>query len=252
MIEQGVITPQDFVFNNINYLTLMGSRAYGTNSDSSDVDIYGFCTPPHELLYPYAWSRKLYGFGTKPKTFDGYHQSVDYNGMKYDINIYSIVRYFDMLLKSTPNIIDSVFTPYDCVLFIDNAGKHVRDNAHRFLSKECYPKFKGYSLGQLEAAEKGGKRRTKALMASARNAIMLESIFAGLPVDLRRPKDFLLGIKNGEYSLEQVIEIVEFFLENVEVLKETTTLPERLDESEIESILLASLSFSLTGKGIVI
>ena len=36
-----------------SYLTIMGSRAYGSATEDSDYDFYGFVVPPKEIVFPY-------------------------------------------------------------------------------------------------------------------------------------------------------------------------------------------------------
>jgi len=60
--SQNLIHPPKFLVGNTQYLTRMGSEAYGVSIDSSDVDIYGFTIPPKEIV-------SKYGYNTK----QGYH-----------------------------------------------------------------------------------------------------------------------------------------------------------------------------------
>ena len=54
IIENGYIKNYpSFLINNIHYEVMMGSVAYGVSNDMSDVDIYGFCVPPEEIVFPY-------------------------------------------------------------------------------------------------------------------------------------------------------------------------------------------------------
>ena len=46
-------------------------------------------------------------------------------------------------------MIDSLFTPHECVLHITQVGTMVREARHLFLHKGCWPKFKGYAYAQL-------------------------------------------------------------------------------------------------------
>ena len=46
-------TPPVFVWENIQYETIMGSEAYGVSSGDSDIDIYGWCIPPKDMVFPH-------------------------------------------------------------------------------------------------------------------------------------------------------------------------------------------------------
>ena len=70
LIEKGLVTfYPSFLKDNIHYETMMGSVAYGVSNDSSDVDIYGFCIPPKELIFPHL-TGEILGFGRQKKRFD--------------------------------------------------------------------------------------------------------------------------------------------------------------------------------------
>lgn len=143
--------PPPYVLNNTQYLTIMGSEAYGVKSDSSDIDIYGFCIPYKDIVFPHL-SGEILGFGRQKKRFEQYqnHGIIDKeNNKKYDIVIYNIIKYFHLTMECNPNMIDSLFTPQRCVLYANQLTNLVRENRKLFLSKLCLAKFKGYAYSQL-------------------------------------------------------------------------------------------------------
>jgi predicted nucleotidyltransferase len=136
--------------NNVQYEVIMGSMAYGTTNNDSDIDIYGFCMPPKHILFPYA--DNIFGFGKTPKKFAQYqkHGIIDNSRKKeYDIVIYNIVKYFNLCIGNNPNMIDSLFVPTNCVLHSTQIGEHLRSNKKLFLSKLVWKTFRGYAFGQL-------------------------------------------------------------------------------------------------------
>ena len=44
---------QSWILENAQYITMMGSRAYDTYTESSDYDLYGFTIPPKDIVFPY-------------------------------------------------------------------------------------------------------------------------------------------------------------------------------------------------------
>jgi len=137
--------------NNIHYEVIMGSAAYGVSTDMSDIDIYGFCMPPKNILFPYN-SGNIFGFGKKPKTFNQYqkhHIKDTIHNKEYDITIYNIVKYFQLCMENNPNMIDSLFVPTRCILHSTTIGNHVQENRELFLSKKSWHTFKGYAFKQL-------------------------------------------------------------------------------------------------------
>ena len=68
--KKDLIDPPNFIITNLQYLTIMGSMAYGCeDKDSSDFDMYGFCIPPKELIFPHV-AGEILGFGKQKKRFN--------------------------------------------------------------------------------------------------------------------------------------------------------------------------------------
>ena len=116
LTQRGVIRPPHFLPSNVMYETIMGSIAYGVSSEQSDRDIYGFCIPPKEDVFPHL-DGEIPGFGEPKKRFEQFQEShVDDasaqggKGIEYDLTIYSIVKYMSLCMECNPNMIDSLFT----------------------------------------------------------------------------------------------------------------------------------------------
>ena len=73
LIEQKLITTPVYVHEDLAYETIMGSQSYGVSSDDSDWDIYGFCVPNKEIVFPHL-SGEIMGFGKQAERFDQYQQ----------------------------------------------------------------------------------------------------------------------------------------------------------------------------------
>ena len=104
------IHPPKWMVNNIGYMVIMGSHAYGVNTSDSDFDVYGFCIPPKELVFPHL-NGEILGFGVQAKRFDVWseHHIKKPNdpSIEYDFSIYNIVKYFQLCMENNPNMIDS-------------------------------------------------------------------------------------------------------------------------------------------------
>jgi len=145
----------DWLPGNTHYETIMGSMAYGVSSDASDCDVYGFCLPRKEIIFPHL-AGHVPGFGKKPQGFEQYqqHHIDDPSANKqYDVSIYSIVKYFQLCMENNPNMIDSLFTPINCVLHSTAIGNMVRENRKMFLHKGCWHKFKGYAYSSMHKCD---------------------------------------------------------------------------------------------------
>lgn len=147
--KQKLIHPPDWLCDNTVYLTIMGSMAYGVNTDSSDIDIYGICIPKKEMVFPHL-TGEILGFGKQINRFEQWqeHHIKTTNSKEYDFGVYNIVKYFQLLMENNPNIIDSIFTPRECIIHSTHTGELIRENRKIFLHKGAFHKFKGYSFSQ--------------------------------------------------------------------------------------------------------
>ena len=140
-----------FLYDNTMYATYMGSVAYGVSNLNSDIDIYGFCIPPKDNVFPHL-SGEIAGFGTQIQRFEQFqqHHIKDKSSEKeYDITIFSIVKYFQLCMENNPNMIDSLFVPRTCIIHSTAISEYVRENRKLFLHKGAYHKFKGYAYSQM-------------------------------------------------------------------------------------------------------
>lgn len=241
----------------LHYEVQMGSNAYGVADESfgSDEDIYGFVIPPKELLFPHLVGH-VYGFGTEPKVFEQWQQHhIDDPAARkqYDIVLFNIVKYFDLCYDSNPNMIDSLFVPMDCIFHITQVGQHLRDNRKLFLSKRCWPKFKGYAYSQLN--KMSNKKPTGKRLATveeygydvkfAYHIVRLmnecEMILLEGDLDIRRNREQLKSIRRGEWSEEQLREYFTQKENTLEAVYAKSFLPDDPDENKIKRLLLECL-----------
>jgi len=155
LTDANLIKPPSFVYHNTMYETIMGSVAYGISNNTSDMDIYGWCIPPKDIIFPHL-AGQIDGFGRQKRRFEQFQQHHIFKsdeiggcGRTYDISIYNIIKYFQLCMDNNPNMLDSLFTPQECVLHITQVGTMVRENRRIFLHKGCWHKFKGYAYSQL-------------------------------------------------------------------------------------------------------
>ncbi|MEM7033402.1 MAG: nucleotidyltransferase domain-containing protein [Chloroflexota bacterium] len=168
LVKKQLISPPKWLPNNVHYLVMMGSIAYGASNDSSDMDVYGFCIPPKSTVFPHL-AGEIPGFGTQKKRFEQWQEHHIFDaeekggqGREYDLSIYSIVKYFNLVMQNNPNMVDSLFVPPHCVLYQTQIGQLVRENRQLFLHKGAWHKYKGYAYSQLNKMQNKkseGKRR---------------------------------------------------------------------------------------------
>lgn len=247
--------PPAFLANNLHYETMMGSVAYGVSSDTSDVDVYGFCVPPKTLVFPHL-AGEIYGFGRQKKRFDQWqqHHIEDREKNKsYDISIYSIVKYFSLCMENNPNMIDSLFTPECCVLHITEVGQMVRDNRRIFLHKGAWHKFRGYAYSQLHKANiknpEGKRKETvdefgydpKYVYHLVRLLDEIEQILQFGDINLLRAKEQLKAIRRGDSSLTDARQWFTEKEADLDRLYQESTLSDKPDEDRIKELLINCL-----------
>lgn len=258
----GSAHPPRWLADNTMYLTLMGSHAYGCATEESDVDVYGFAVPPKEIIFPHL-AGEIPGFGHQLKRFDQYQEehlkdpdARAGKGEEYDVSIYGIVRYFQLVMEGNPNMVDSLFTPTNCVIHSTAVSELVRENRKLFLSKKCWHTFKGYAFAQLhkmssKTPDPGGKRiklrekfgfDVKFGMHLVRLIQEVEQILSIGDIDLQRDKEMLKDIRRGNWTEQQVR---DWFMEREKSLEklyhESKAVPHQPNEGAIKQLLLSCL-----------
>lgn len=255
--DKKLATPPKWLTSNIAYETMMGSVAYGVSDVGSDIDIYGFTIPKKEDIFPHLRG-EIIGFGSKQNKFEQYiqHHITDVSSQKiYDITIFSIVKYFNLLMQGNPNIIDSIFTPQTCVTHMTQVGNLVRENRKLFLHKGCFKKFKGYAFSQMHKMgsknpKEGSKRKKirdkfgydlKFALHLVRLLSEAEMIFLEGDLDLQANKEQLKSIRRGEYTKNDVLKWASDKERHLEELYLKSELPNKAPENKIKSLLLKCL-----------
>lgn len=243
----------DFITNeSISMLTVMGSHAYGTNTQTSDWDFYGFVVPPAEFIFPNIAGR-MSGFGKQLNEFNQFQGQhlLNSDSQEYDLTIYNITRYFQLCMDGNPNMIDSLFTDSESLLYSDNIGSIVRENRKLFLSQKCYHTFRGMAfshISRLKNRERVGNRSAliekygydvKDASHIVRLVLELKQILFDGDLDLKRDPEFVLGVKNGNWTKQQVIVWFEDMMKSLEEYVSSGNVypPYSPDEKRIHSLL---------------
>lgn len=118
----------------IMFLTLGGSYAYGTNIETSDVDVRG-CAMNSES--------DLLGLSN-------FEQVVN---TQTDTTIYGFNKFVSLLLNCNPNTIELLGCKPEHYFFVSEAGQEMIANRHLFLSQKAVSSFGGYATQQLRRLE---------------------------------------------------------------------------------------------------
>mgnify|MGYP006293072901 CR=1 FL=1 len=257
LAKKNLISPPKFLISNTIFLTQMGSVAYGVAGETSDWDCYGVCVPHKTDIFPHL-KGEIPGFGRQKKRFDTWQQhhiKDETTGREYDFQIYSIIKYFHLMMENNPNIIDSLFVPRRCILHTTPISELIRENRHIFLHKGCYHKLKGYAYSQMhkmETKDPKGKRKeirdkygadVKFIYHVYRLISECEQILTEctLVLDEVGRRETMKAIRRGEWSLERIKEHFEQKEKDLEQLYAKSELPYSPDETKIKDLLIECL-----------
>jgi len=112
---------------------ISGSRAYGTNKPTSDIDYRGVYILPQE---------NLYGFNYIEQVSDATNDSV----------YYEIGRFLQLLQAQNPNIIELFNMPEENIIYKHPMFDEILKHRGSFLSKVCRDSFGGYAVAQIQKA----------------------------------------------------------------------------------------------------
>lgn len=118
--------------NRIIYKTIHGSRAYGTNTETSDLDIRGIVICPMDIYL---------GVGSS------FEQHIPANE---DSVFYDIRKFFNLASQCNPNILEIINTEKQHVLFRHPVFGKIEENKDIFISARAKHTFSGYMIAQVK------------------------------------------------------------------------------------------------------
>lgn len=158
------------------FLTLGGSHAYGTNIETSDVDVRGCAmNRPSDIL-----------------GLTSFEQVVN---TATDTTVYSFNKLISLLVNCNPNTIELLGCRPDHYFEMTDVGREMIANRHIFLSKKAFDSFGGYATQQLRRLESALARDR---MTQARKE---EHICGALERSLKSFGDRYTSFENGGISL---------------------------------------------------
>lgn len=203
------------------FVSLAGSRLYGTSKHDSDYDYRGVFTQTRS---------QFLGFD---KTNDTYELS------KPDVSLFKLRKFFDLALNNNPNVMDILFSPTWAWIFATDTWRQIYDIRHAFLSRKAIDTFGGYAVSQFK------KLKLKYDIKDAKHTLRLSMKV----VDIARFGDYTPELESGELSViryldykepqDSIIYIEDAFQRNLNAaVTMRSNLPETPNYDTVERLLV--------------
>jgi uncharacterized protein len=135
---------KDWLADNTIHMTRAGSQSYGTNIETSDVDLRGIAIPPPNYLF----GLDRFEHAQAKQTASYYKGVVDIESD--DVEVFSLMRFVELAAHGNPNIIEFLFTDESDWVFSTSYWRKLVDIRESFLSKVLKHRFSGYAIQQLK------------------------------------------------------------------------------------------------------
>jgi hypothetical protein len=161
----------EFIKNNglLIFECVSGSRMYGLDTATSDMDIRGVFVLPKDMFYGLEYTGQV-------------------NNETNDIVYYELKKFVELLSKNNPNILEMLNVPEHCVLYKHPIMEMIKQEM--FLSKLCERTFANYAFTQIKKAY-GLEKKIVNPVEEERKSV-LDFCFVHLQKDATALKDFLI------------------------------------------------------------
>jgi len=128
--EYSFLRNNNILKNRTILLTTGGSHSYGTDIETSDLDIRGVCLE-------------------SPENIIGLSNFEQYQHHTSDTTVYGLKKFMRLCLNANPNVIEILGTKDEHLFVCTEFGKILRDNIDMFISQKVVNSFTGYAFTQL-------------------------------------------------------------------------------------------------------
>jgi predicted nucleotidyltransferase len=183
-------TSQADLYQYVIYRCVVGSRAYGLEEDSSDIDRRGIYLPPADL----EWS--LLGV---PEQLERQETQECY---------WELEKFLRLALRANPNVLECLYTPL--VEQTSPLAEELLAMRDWFLTKQVYQTYNGYVMSQFKKL--GQDLRNKGAIRWKHAMHLVRLLLSGIailtegavPVRVGEHRDHLLAIRSGKVSWQEV------------------------------------------------
>jgi predicted nucleotidyltransferase len=212
------------LFDYVIYRCVVGSRAYGLDSDDSDVDYRGIYLPPAERH----WS-----LGGVPELIENPGTEEVY---------WELQKFLVLALKANPNVLECLYTPL--VEHATPLARELLDLRGIFLSRLVYQTYNGYVMSQFKKLEQDLRARGAIKWKHAMHLVRL--LLSGItvlrdgfvPLRVEGHRDRLLAVRRGEVTWDEVNAWRLRLHQEFDAAYATTKLPERPDVDAANRFLI--------------
>jgi hypothetical protein len=215
------------------YRCVVGSRAYGLETETSDTDLRGVYLAPLDM--------HLSLFGA-PEQFEDNGAQTCY---------WELQKFIVMALKANPNILECLYSPLAEKL--TPVGERLLALRESFLSQMVFQTFNGYALSQFKKLEQDRRNQGEVRWKHAMHLLRLLLTGAAtlrerrVPVRVDAARERLLAVKRGEVAWADVEAWRRELHRDFEHALAETTLPVRPDYEAANRFLLAARRESFGG-----
>lgn len=224
----------DWMEKSIIALVPVGSYAYGTSIETSDVDYAAVSVPP-ETYY--------FGLGY----FEELNNEKEGNPLgEVDVIVQSVSKYIKDVLKGRLIELEMLFTKKDEFLILEREFEEIMDIKHLFLSKHLYDLLKEQVEKKLRKTKKSlyikdGKCQydTKSFSDAIRILSTIIEVFRDGNIEVYKSnREILLDCRRGIYSFKEAMYMVDEYKREASIAYENTELSEKPDIDKINEVLI--------------
>lgn len=117
----------------IIFEAIVGSQAYGTATETSDVDTRGVFIAPLENVMGYDYVDQV-------------------SDEKNDHVFYELKKFLEMIENNNPNILELLNTPEECIIIKHEIFDFILEHRDKFITKKCKKSFGEYANTQISKA----------------------------------------------------------------------------------------------------
>ncbi|MFI7092754.1 nucleotidyltransferase domain-containing protein [Streptomyces lydicus] len=205
------------------YGCVMGSRAFGLATESSDTDRRGVFLAPTRLFW---------GFDKPPTHVEGPREE-EFS--------WELERFCQLALRANPTVLECLHSPF--VERIDATGTELVTLRGAFLSRQAHRTFSGYAVGQLkqlraDVRQHGAPRWKHAMHLLRLLACARDLLRTGvLTLDVGPAREELLAVKRGEVAWDAVEQRMAQLSEEADAAVSGSPLPAEPDRARVADFL---------------